>query len=249
MPSPSDKMPLSDSTSLRTFDPQALANLLAENNNLRIAQLRDQATNPQSSFVKVGPIPLDSAPLNVYKLPSPLTSIVLKDVTDDTVRVSLITGSDAQFSVLNAYPMDHNEALNFKDPINYAFLTWTAQVGKTATLFIGIGVEVRPGKIISVQSGSVSIGEGLAPTLLTPVTVTNVATQILAADSARNTVTIQNQGGADVYIGDATVKAWGDATSPGIKLVPGQTWDIKNAGAWYGITGGQSAVISILQQK
>lgn len=234
------------------FDFQALTAILAEASNLYRAKVADGMVNPQNNFVKVGPIPLDVAPLNPLKLPSPMKSIVLKDTTDETVRVSLVLGTDAAFAVQNAYPMDHNEVLNFPDPIPLAYLTWTAQAGKTATLYIGINAEIKPGKIITVQSGTVGLSEGLAVTTLASVNVTGVATQIVAPDTNARVITIEHRGGAPIYLGDSSVKSPTGAVvgdKIGMTLQPGGTYDFRNAGALYGITDGTTELVSISQLK
>jgi hypothetical protein len=233
------------------FDFQALAAILSEAGNLYRAKIADGMVNPQSNFVKVGPIPLDTAPLNPLKLPSPMRSIVLKDTTDETVRVSLVLGTDAKFAVDMAYPMDHNEVLNFPDPVPLAYLTWTAQPGKTATLYIGVNAEIKPGKIITVQSGTVGLSEGLAVTSMPSVSVGTAATQIIASDSNSRVVTIQNNGPGPIYVGDASVIVPTGAAGEkaGIALLPGATMDYRNAGALYGIVDAAtvSAVVAVMK--
>lgn len=229
-------------------DPASVAAILSASLREYQAKLKFGATNPQGNFVKVGPIPLDNAPANPIKLPSPLKAVHFKDATDNTVRVSLIINSDAKFNVDMAYPLDLNDSLSFGDPVPLAFLTWLAQPGKTATLYFAIDADIRSGRMNLIQSGGVSIQEGLAATSLAGVAVTNVATSILAADSTRNVVVIENQGGAPIYLGDATVTVPGGA-KPGITLNPGSTYEWRNAGALYGITGGANQSVALLQLK
>lgn len=233
------------------FDFQALSAILAEAGNLYRAKVADGMVNPQNNFVKVGPIPLDTAPLNPMKLPSPMKSIVLKDTTDETVRVNLVLGTDAAFAVQNAYPMDHNEVLNFPDPIPLSYLTWNAQPGKTATLYVGINAEIKPGKVITVQSGTVGLSEGLAVTTLPSMSVpANTRTKIVSADSAGRVITIENKSGGPLYLGDATVVIPTGAAGEqaGITLPAGGTYDYRNAGELYAI-GGAPAVLTFMQLK
>lgn len=237
--------------SAERFDFSTLSAILAEANNMYRAKVASGMQNAEANFVKVGPIPLDVQPLNPLKLPSPMKSIAFKDSTDETVRVLLVTGTDAAFAVDNAYPMDHNEVVNFPDPVPLAYLTWKAQPGKTATLYIGINAEIKPGKIITVQSGTVGLSEGLAVTTLPSILVpANTRTQIVAPDSASRVMTLRNYSGGDLYLGDATVAvpAGVNGEQAGILLPAGGTYDFRNAGSLYAI-GNAQAIVSVMQLK
>lgn len=246
-----DQQALTDSmasSSNFSLDPNSVASILSAAMREYQAKVKAGVTNPSGNFVKIGPIPLDTAPLQPLRLPSPLKAIHFKDATDNTVRVYFVANSDAKFNVDMAYPMDLNDKIGFEDPVPLAFLTWTAQPGKTATLWVAIDADIRPGRMNLVQSGGVSIQEGLAATSLPKATVANVATPILAADSTRNVVLIENQGGSPVYLGDANVTLPAGAT-PGITLNAGSTYEWRNAGALYAISVPGGVPLAMLQLK
>ncbi len=118
-------------------------------------------------------------------------------------------------------------------------LQWDAQPGVTAYIYVAagegatlLGLDSPPPK----QIITTALGNGIATAA---VSVTTSATLLAAADSARQSALIQNNGGADIYIGGSGV-----TTSSGIKVEAGSSLTLdKTTAAIYGIaaSGSQNA--------
>lgn len=108
-------------------------------------------------------------------------------------------------------------------------VSWDATPGVTAYIYIARGpgllrIEAPPPK----QIVSTAFGSSLATAA---VTVGTSATLLAAANSARQSVLIQNNGTADIYVGGASV-----TTANGIKVEAGGSVAIdKTSAAVYGI--------------
>lgn len=76
------------------------------------------------------------------------------------------------------------------------------------------------------------------------VAVGAVATLLVAARKSRDGVMITNTGAVDVYVGDITVTVGTGTLLPGIK---GAAMTIPTNIALYGITGGSSQTVSVIE--
>jgi hypothetical protein len=94
----------------------------------------------------------------------------------------------------------------------------------------------NPLPVNPAESGAVNMAA-------TQVTVTNSATQIVAANTTRRAVVIVNTDASNaVFIGGAAVTA-----STGIKLAAGASISIPTVAAVYGITSSSTAVVGELE--
>lgn len=118
---------------------------------------------------------------------------------------------------------------------------WDAQAGVTAYIFISNQAEMRVSAPPSKQLVTSSIGTILTDAV---ISVTNSATLIKAATSGRQSISIQNLGAADMFIGNASV-----TTSTGLKVANGETYVIdKTTAAIYGITASGTADVRYLEE-
>lgn len=222
---------------LNKYSQEDLAGILAEIANTTRAKLKAGTTNPASNLVKVGPIDLTTAPLNPLALPSPIKAVYIQTATDSTVVVKLVLNTDAGFAVDSALPLSINDSVSFESPIPKAFLTWAAQSGKTATIYVAIDADIRPGKIVSVSSGGVMISEGSGVTTRAKagLSITAVASIILPALSTRQVETLTNLDSARIYVGDSAVTDDSGA-KPGTPVEPGGSFVWKNTAALYAVS-------------
>lgn len=161
-------------------------------------------------------------------------------------KLEVAFGKDATKYVpvrLNSQVRGRFDQLKFK---------WAAQAGVTAIIYVAatinqqggarpLEVVAPPPKQLVTSASGTSLSQGA-------VNVTNVATQIVAADVLRQGLTIQNQGAVSVYIGGATVTAAG--ATRGILLAAGASMAIENTtGAIYGITAAGAADIAFLSEE
>jgi hypothetical protein len=78
------------------------------------------------------------------------------------------------------------------------------------------------------------------------VSVTGSPTLLASQNPNRKSLVIQNNGSTNVYLGDANVSASGPAQ--GLVLAAGQMFtDSTSSGAWYGISGGTTSAVLVLE--
>lgn len=102
-----------------------------------------------------------------------------------------------------------------------------------------------PSKTVNVASdGSIGVREVRGSKTVGAVSVSDSATEVVAANADRKLVIIQNLGAATVYLGeDSSV-----TTTSGIELVTGAVLtDEHSADAWYGITESGSADLRVVE--
>lgn len=78
------------------------------------------------------------------------------------------------------------------------------------------------------------------------VTATGTATQLVAANLNRKSVTFQNQGSNTVFLAKATVTTGG--TTRGYALFTGTSFtDNGSADEWFGVTAGTSEIVHVVE--
>lgn len=205
------------------------------------------------------------------QVPYDIISVPLTDAQSYAVRLAM---ENDYFCFLDAVNEDGSQNLDSlvevafgKDSTKYAPVRlntqvrgrfdmlkfkWAAQSGVTAKFYVAATMNqqggARPLEIIAPppkQLVTLSAGTSIAQGV---INVTNVATQIVAANALRQGVTLQNQGAVDAYIGGATVTAGGAAG--GILLAAGASMAIENTtAALYGITAAGSTDIAYLSEE
>lgn len=191
---------------------------------------------------------LDTARLSTDPFPIgfPHRSILIQTATDSSVYVNY--RPNTQDSVQSSIKLDLNSSLVFPRSLAKGFLDWPAQAGKSITLIFMVSGELRTGKNVSLQGGTVSIGEGTTCVTSAKASVATGAGAILLAQNANRLVaTIQNQGGSSIYVGDSTVTIPTGA-NPGIEIPPGGYFTWKNAAALYATASAANASIAILTE-
>lgn len=152
------------------------------------------------------------------------------EVSEPSAFVSVrINASDPS----RALSVKHNRG--FRGDFQKLFLSWPAQDNVGAKLVIfkydscAYNTNESDNRFNSVEASNIETPAA--------VTVTNVATQIVAADSSRKCATIMNLGSVDLYVGDSTI-----TTSKGTKLIPNAVLFYRNTAALYGVTGTSTSV-------
>lgn len=118
-------------------------------------------------------------------------------------------------------------------------LSWEAQAGYTATImttndpaFVDADTSPPVRLVTGATGGSIDRGS---------VSVSTSATEIVAANSSRKSVILQNNGGGNVYLGNSSV------TASGFYLASGQSITLdKTTAAIYGIVSTGSCSVSYL---
>lgn len=173
---------------------------------------------------------LDTAP---YQINFPFRSFYVQDATDTAVTINFKPG--AQDSFQSSFAIKKNDAWISDYPITAAFLDWSAQSGKSITIVFFTDAEFRSGSQISVTGGAVAITEGSSFTEANVTMTAATATLIRAQNTARFNLSVQNNTGADLWIGGSSV-----SSTTGFKVPAGGTFIWKNTAAIYGysVAGG-----------
>lgn len=161
---------------------------------------------------------LDTARLETdpYRIGFPFKSVFIADATDISVTVSMKPGARDSFQ--SAFPLIKKDSWSVNNPVNEAFLYWSAQSGKTITLVFFTDSEFKSGSQISQNAGGVNINEGSSTTAMAQVTLAAAtATPIIPTDSLRIVSIIQNKTGADLWVGGSNTVTNSGATE-GIKI-------------------------------
>lgn len=167
----------------------------------------------------------------------PFRTFFVQTASDNSVEVNFkpVTRDSYQ----SFFPVKKNDVWSADYPISAAFLHWSAQSGKSITLVFFVDSEFRSGSQISVNSGGVSINDGSSFEAQTRVTLVATTAAIIApANSDRKLCLIENNTGADLFIGSATVTNSG--ATRGIRLAAGDVLEWRNTAALYGysVAGG-----------
>lgn len=168
---------------------------------------------------------------------APFKSVYVESITDSSTSLYLKPNSRdvANEGIL----LKQGDVINWDYPQAKAFLHWAAQSGKTVTLIFFRSATFKSGRLISVNSGGVSVSEGSSGALASVLLPATTATIIVPANTDRKVATIQNQTGADLWVGDSTVTSSG--ATQGIKISDGGIISWKVTGALYGysVAGGR----------
>lgn len=166
-------------------------------------------------------------------------SLLVERVSDGSAEVYFKPNqntSDQSFMTLK-----QRDSWKISTPVSSGYFFWNAQPGKWVDIVIFYDSEFSSGSYAQVSSGGVAITEG--DSAQTPVSITLAATtvtQILPANSARVTATLQNKTGSDLFIGGSTTLS-NTGASEGIIVSNGAVVKWRNKGALYGysVAGGK----------
>ena len=140
-------------------------------------------------------IPLDTAATaeNPYIISQPFNGFQVEDATDNGTSVKMSFGGVDKYNTDNYTTLKKNASAFSQVEVKQAVLYWSAQAGKTMTIMFYVGVDFRPGSLVSQISGGVAISWGgtVASNEMgslgtsTTISVTTTATLILPADPDR----------------------------------------------------------------
>lgn len=180
----------------------------------------------------------------------PFNGFYVEETTDTTTEVKFSLGSVDRYQTDNYTTLKRNDAGYSPEEIKSACLFWDAQSGKTLVVVFYVGVEFRPGSLLNVITGGVTIQEGTAIAQdalgaagnATSVACSTTIAQLLEADSDRKVAKLFNPG-TDLWVGNSGVTA-------GVGLYwPSNTWlTVKNTAAIYAIAAaGTSTVTGVVE--
>lgn len=166
---------------------------------------------------------------NPMKIGFPFKSVYVCTASDVLANVSMLP--ETQDSYQSAIPLVRNDVWTSDEPVSSGYLYWAAQSGRTISLLFFVDSEFRSGSQISVTGGGVSIVEGSAFTTSRVDLTAATATSVVASDSSRKLVSVQNNTGADVWFGTSSVSNTG--ANLGQRLAAGGIFQWRNTGALY----------------
>lgn len=166
-----------------------------------------------------------------FKIGFPFRSVFVRSATDVLTEVSLkVNSRDAMQSAL---PLKLNDSLVFPFQIAEGYLHWSAQSGKTMDLYFLVTGEFRAGSQVSVTGGGVSIIDGSSATTTVTTLSPTTAAAIAAANLSRKVASIQNNTGADLFVGP-TSSVSSSGANLGYKVPAGATFQWRNTAVLYG---------------
>lgn len=172
---------------------------------------------------------LTTGSVNPYKIGGAFRSVFVVSATDTSTTINLQPNSADSYQ--SAIPMKLNDAWSSEYPISEAYLSWSAQSGKSITILLFVDSEFRPGSQISVVGGGVSISEGSAFTTSQVSLTAATATLVAASNSSRKLTSFQNNTGGPVWFGGSSVSNTG--ANQGQRCEAGAIFYWRNSAALY----------------
>jgi len=176
---------------------------------------------------------------NPYQINFPFKSIYVQSTSDSSVSTNFKPNTQDSFQ--SAIKLDQNFCINFQDPVSSGNLFWSAQSGKSITIIFLVSGEVRPGKIVSVTSGGLTVSEGTSFSNSIVTLAANTPGIVAASNSTRSVSTIQNNTGGPIWFGPLTVSNTG--ANLGFQVGIGQNFIWKNTAVLYAVSVGGGDVL------
>lgn len=196
------------------------------------AYVRDLQQNPQSLFQRVT-LDLTTArtEADAYSIPFGFKSCYVELATDTSTMISM--KPNGRRSNSGFLQLGRKDVIEFENRIDSCYLYWSAQSGKSITLVFMFDASFKSGSQISQNSGGVSISEGSSFDAQTTITLAAAtAAIIIPSNLDRKVCTLENNTGADIFIGSSTVTSLG--ATRGLKVGAGSQIIWKNTSALYG---------------
>jgi|GEM_PF-4336790 len=162
-----------------------------------------------------------------YRIDKPFKAISFEDGTDQDAYVKV--QFDSQNDGKSFKKFKQNAGLTCETMFDGCTIFFPAQAGKTISCTIYYDCTYESGA--QLLSGTIAVARPSAYTITNPALTGGTAALVLAADSTREKVTIQNKTGASVWIGASTVTNAGATT--GYELIDGAQYEIENTFAVY----------------
>lgn len=233
---------------MEQMTPELAAQILSRAGELKRAQLLQAGTTNPFGIQRIS-IDLSTIPAGGFRqIASPFVSVYVESATDQTVKISLQPDTIDQYQ--GTITLKQNDSVVFDQVISKAFLSWTAQAGKTVTLVFFVAARFQSGSQISISGGGVSISEGTSFATSQVNLTGTTATSVLAQNVLRKVASVQNNTGADVYLGGLSVSNTG--VNQGFKITNGGTFQWKNTAqlwAWTASTGIGDVCLTILEES
>lgn len=169
---------------------------------------------------------LSTAP---YRIGFPFRSLFVRNATDNSVSITV--RPQTQDSFQSGVDLKLNDSLDFEIQQSGAYLSWAAQAGKSLTLIIFVNALFKSGSQVSQTAGGVAIIDGSSFTRTVTTLAAATATSVLSQDTTRKISNIQNNTGADLFVGDSTITASG--ATIGYTVAPGATFQWRNTAQLY----------------
>lgn len=183
------------------------------------------------SSTDLGTARTDSAgPAGYMNINFAFRSVYVVSATDSNVEIQLKPNTDD--SIQGSIPLRLNSGIKFPRSLAKAKIWWSAQSGKTMTLIFFTSGEFSSGRLNLINSGGINLNYGDTVTTNTAATAAAAATSILAADTARKMAIVYNFDTQAIYLGGSTVTTE-SGTKPGIRLVPGASYEWLSSAAIY----------------
>ena len=162
--------------------------------------------------------------------------------TDTSLEVSgVLNSNDNGFS---SVPFKNNSSLYSERMFGGLYLSWAAQPGKSVTICLFLNAKFESGSFVNDGTVTVSVPSGM--TLINPALASG-SQLLLAQNLNRSKVIIQNNSGADIYIGGSAVSNAG--ASRGLLLTSGVDITLEVTDAIYiyssGFVAGEVTVMEI----
>lgn len=211
---------------------------------LRDSKTRNQAEifdDSNSSLFEIQSITLDLTTAretgNPYKISMPLRSVFVRDASDSNTFVNFFPSTVDSYQ--SAAKLTLNDSLEFGRQLSGANLTWDAQAGKSVTLIFFVSSFFRSGSQVSQTAGGIAIIDGSSFEQSVVSLTAATATVIVSQDTTRKQLTLTNESGADVWVGNSLVVNSGSAR--GFKVANGAIFTWRNTAALYGysVAGGE----------
>jgi hypothetical protein len=223
---------------MRDFGNPDYDSRVAERAAQRSAEIKQNVSGRVLSFQQVYcDLSTVQASNNARKISIPFRSLFVRDATDSSAVVYFAPNDNAIGNIAEALPLYKNDTFDFEQTMSGGFLWWTAQAGKTMTIFFSTQGAMRPGSQISQLAGGVSISTGSARASnglgsagnAASVALSSTAAMILKSDTSRKNATLYFD--SDTWIGDASVAVG----SRGTFVSAGSTIEDSNTAPLYGI--------------
>ena len=177
---------------------------------------------------------LSTSPL---ELAFPFRGFWVQTASDSTAQVNLVPNPKNEGVLNAAIPLSKNDFGKNEEIISGGYLYWTAQAGKTMTIFFFVDGEFRPGSLINTIAGGVTSSDGSAISTSkldtlgnqTSVSVSTSATIVAPTDTDRKLLELYVPG--PVVYGDSAV-----VSTPGSEIgtyFPGGILEWRNTAAIY----------------
>lgn len=214
-----------------TVDPRD--SLKPEREMERGEALRSAHERPRNVLVVTLNLTTERTEGNPFRIPFPFKTVFARDTSGDTsANVDLMLHSNDAAAYANRVNLKLNDSFSLPTVVAEGYLTWSAQSGKTITLYFAIEGEFRSGQQLSLTAGGTSITDGSTFSVAAATLAAATAGAIVAQDTSRKAATFVNESGADLWIGGASVSNTG--ANKGVLVAAGEKVVWRNTAALYG---------------